>query len=107
MKVGNQKLQLTPEESKLGYIKQSFSEKEITKKMLNVTLTKNTQQASWGGLYLQYFEKLDKITKHSGGISVQKQLFIEKDSKLIPLANQPLKVGDKINIPIRICNTCI
>ena len=102
VKVGNQKLQLTPEESKLGYIKQSFSEKEITKKMLNVTLTKNTQQASWGGLYLQYFEKLDKITKHSGGISVQKQLFIEKDSKLIPLANQPLKVGDKINIRITV-----
>jgi len=102
LKVGNHKLPLTPEESKLGYIKQSFSEKEITKKMLNVTLTKNTQQASWGGLYLQYFEKLDKISQHSGGISVQKQLFIEKNSKLVPLTGQSLKVGDKINIRITV-----
>lgn len=102
VKVGNQKLQLTPEESNLGYIKQSFTGKEISKKTLNVTLTKNTSQTSWGGLYLQYFEKLNKITKHAGGISVQKQLFIEKDSKLTPLDNQTLKVGDKINIRITI-----
>ena len=76
--------------------------------MLNVTLSKQQQQASWGGLYLQYFEKLDKITSHSGGISVKKQLFIQQEedtgSTLIPLAGQELKVGDRICIRITVSN---
>ena len=108
VKLGNKKLNITPEESKLGYIKQSFTGKEITPKMLNVTLSKQQQQASWGGLYLQYFEKLDKITSHSGGISVKKQLFIQQEedtgSTLIPLAEQELKVGDRICIRITVSN---
>lgn len=70
IKLGNKNLNVSPEEKTLGYIKQTFTSKEITSKMMNVTLSKKQQQTSWGGLYLQYFEKLDKITSHSGGISL-------------------------------------
>lgn len=108
VKLGNKKLNENPEETTLGYIKQSFTGKEITPKMTNVTLTKKKAQVSWGGLYLQYFEKLDKITSHSGGISVQKQLFIQQESDngniLVPLEGQTLKVGDRINIRITVSN---
>lgn len=108
VKLGNKKLEVNPEETTLGYIKQSFTGKEISPKMTNVTLTKKEAQVSWGGLYLQYFEKLDKVTSHSGGISVQKQLFIQQESDngniLVPLEGQTLKVGDRINIRITVTN---
>lgn len=108
VKLGGKNLNVTPEESQLGYIKQSFTGKEITSKMTNVTITKQQQQVSWGGLYMQYFEKLNKITSHSGGISVNKQLFIQQESDngntLTPLAGQELKVGDRICIRITVNN---
>ena len=108
VKLGNKKLDVNPEETTLGYIKQSFTGKEISPKMTNVTLTKKEAQVSWGGLYLQYFEKLDKVTSHSGGLSVQKQLFIQQESEngniLVPLEGQTLKVGDRINIRITVTN---
>ena len=76
--------------------------------MMNVTLSKKQQQSSWGALYLQYFEKLDKITSHSGGISVKKNLFIQKEgdngNTLTPLAGQDLQVGDRICIRITVTN---
>ena len=76
--------------------------------MMNVTLSKKQQQASWGGLYLQYFEKLDKITSYSSDISVKKDLFIQKESNhgntLTPLAGQNLQVGDRICIRITVTN---
>ena len=108
IKLGNKNLNVSPEEKTLGYIKQTFTSKEITPKMMNVTLSKKQQQTSWGGLYLQYFEKLDKITSHSGGISVKKNLFIQKENAngntLTPLAGQDLQVGDRICIRITVTN---
>ena len=106
VKLGNKNLNVSPEEKTLGYIKQTFMGKEITPKMMNVTLSKKQQQSSWGALYLQYFEKLDKITSHSGGISVKKNLFIQKEgdngNTLTPLAGQDLQVGDRICIRITV-----
>ena len=108
IKLGNKNLNVSPEEKTLGYIKQTFTSKEITSKMMNVTLSKKQQQTSWGGLYLQYFEKLDKITSHSGGISVKKNLFIQKENAngntLTPLVGQELQVGDRICIRITVTN---
>lgn len=108
VKLGNKNLNVSPEEKTLGYIKQTFMGKEITPKMMNVTLSKKQQQSSWGALYLQYFEKLDKITSHSGGISVKKNLFIQKEgdngNTLTPLAGQDLQVGDRICIRITVTN---
>lgn len=108
VKLGNKNLNISPEETTLGYIKQTFTGKKITPKMMNVTLSKKRQQASWGGLYLQYFEKLDNITSHSGGISVKKDLFIQKEgdngNTLTPLTGQNLQVGDRICIRITVTN---
>ena len=47
VKLGNKNLNVSPEEKTLGYIKQTFTGKEITPKMMNVTLSKQQQQARW------------------------------------------------------------
>lgn len=110
VKVDRKTLDIPLEDKALGYIKQSFSGKEIPSPTTRVTITKQTDQLTWGGLYLQYFEKFDRVMAHSGGISVEKQLFLEVNgdsgNKLLPLnANgeqRELKVGDKVNIRISV-----
>ena len=67
--------------------------------MLNADITKTTDSPSWGGLYLQYFEKFDQVQQQKGILSVTKKLFIEKigsDGKqeLLPLGKEKLKTGD-------------
>ncbi|MDD3788924.1 MAG: hypothetical protein PHO94_09565 [Petrimonas sp.] len=62
---------------------------------------------SWGALYWQYYEDLDKITKTDASLDVEKLLFVEKTDasgkKLIPITeNNPLKVGDKVIVRLTV-----
>ena len=64
-------------------------------------------QPSWGAVYWQYFENLDKITSAATPLVVKKQLFIEKASDRGPvleaIANGGgLKIGDKVKARIEI-----
>ena len=58
---------------------------------------------SWGAVYWQYFEDLDKITSAQTGISISKQLFREINSDKGPVLEtvspqKGLKPGDKLII---------
>ncbi|MGL1595027.1 hypothetical protein ACSTII_00055, partial [Vibrio parahaemolyticus] len=60
---------------------------------------------SYGAVYWQYFENLDKITSAGSPLSLQKQLFIEKvtgTGKVLASVqeNDLLKIGDKIIVRI-------
>jgi len=64
-----------------------------------------SQGPSWGAVYWQYFEKLDKITSANTGLSVTKQLFIEKNTDKGPaleavMDSNILIPGDKLKIRI-------
>jgi uncharacterized protein YfaS (alpha-2-macroglobulin family) len=61
----------------------------------------NQLSTSWGAVYWQYFEDLDKITEAKSPLSIQKELMVEKITDkgkiLVPIdLNNPLKVGDKM-----------
>jgi len=63
--------------------------------------------ASWGSVYWQYFEDLDKITSAETPLKLVKKLYIEKNSDkgpvLVALADgAQLKVGDKIKVRIEL-----
>jgi len=63
--------------------------------------------ASWGSVYWQYFEDLDKITPSATPLKLVKKLFIEKNSDkgpvLVALADgAQLKVGDKVKVRIEL-----
>ncbi|MBK9248136.1 MAG: hypothetical protein IPM69_08510 [Ignavibacteria bacterium] len=49
-------------EAGTGYFKTSWSGKEITPTMADITLTKTDKGIAWGGLYWQYYEQLNRIT---------------------------------------------
>lgn len=62
---------------------------------------------SWGSVYWQYFEDLDKITPAETPLKLNKKLFIEKNTDkgpvLVALADgAELKVGDKIKVRIEL-----
>ena len=67
----------------------------------------NSSTPSWGAVYWQYFEDLDKITNAATPFRLTKKLFIEKNSDSGPVL-QPvnegeiLKVGDKIKVRIEL-----
>ena len=95
------------QEAGTGYFKTSWSGGDIKANMGNVTITKKDEGVSWGALYWQYFEQLDKITPSKTPLSLKKQLFLEKPSDTGPViepitSSSTLKVGDKIKVRIEL-----
>lgn len=100
------------QESGSGYFKERIAGENIKPAMGNITLNiANTQQdksnknptpnqSSWGAVYWQYFEDMDKVSEADKqiGITISKQLFIEKNTargkELIPF--NAVVVGDRI-----------
>ncbi|MCD4793469.1 MAG: hypothetical protein K8R54_09570 [Bacteroidales bacterium] len=94
-------------EAGTGYFKTSWSGGEIKPAMGNITVTKEDEGVSWGALYWQYFEDLDKITPHETPLKLKKQLFIERlteRGKVIePISDDAkLKIGDKVIVRIEL-----
>ena len=100
-----------PAEAGTGYFKQPIAGEKVKPDMGNISVTvsstNNNSSATWGGVYWQYFEDLDKITKAVTPLSISKKLFTEKNSDRGPVLNpindgDVLKVGDKITVRVEL-----
>jgi len=112
--VGNQKIdpRNMPEvkvEAGTGYFKTSWNGSDIKPEMGKVTITKKDDGVSWGALYWQYFEQLDKITSSETPLKLRKQLFVERNTSAGPVIElisdtTHLKPGDllKVRIELRV-----
>ena len=106
--VGNVRLpdETVQTEAGTGYFKKAWTGEEITADKANVRIEKGTDGPAWGGLYWQYFENLDKITRSDDkNLVIEKQLFkVENTDKGEVLkaitANQPLQKGDKVRVRV-------
>ncbi len=94
-------------EAGTGYFKKSWTANEIKSEMAKVTITKKDKGIAWGGLYWQYFEDLDKISRAQTPVAITKNLFIrqftdtgEKMNEIIP--GTIIKKGDLIRVRITI-----
>ncbi len=92
-----------------GYSKTTFSGSEVTDNMGNITATREGKGISWGAVYWQYFEQLDKITPAQSPLSIVKKLYVQRDSKTGPVLEPvtektELKPGDllKVRIEVRV-----
>lgn len=98
-----------------GYFKFRLEGEDISPAMGNIRVTvapssQGQDAASWGAVYWQYFEDLDKVTASSDGkapLRLDKQLWIEQNSEsgpvLLPIDNNTtLKVGDKLKVRIEL-----
>ena len=107
MKVDPKKMPDVKQEAGTGYFKTSWSGGDIKPKMGEVTVAKKDEGVSWGALYWQYFEQLDKITPSKTPLNLKKQLFLQKNSDAGPVIEPitektALKVGDKIKVRIEL-----
>ncbi|HEU5164440.1 MAG TPA: alpha-2-macroglobulin, partial [Chitinophagaceae bacterium] len=114
IKLGNTTLKSTDnkEEAGTGYFKRSIAGPLVTPNMGNISVSvqavKNqTSSTTWGGVYWQYFEDLDKITTASTPLKVDKKLFVEKNTDRGPVLTpinegDAVKVGDKIKVRIEL-----
>ena len=96
------------QESGTGYFKGKIEGNKVNPEMGNISVTVSlpnnqltnqpvNQSASWGSVYWQYFENLDKITFSETPLKLSKKLFLEKNSERGPVL-VPINDGDKIHI---------
>jgi hypothetical protein len=101
------------QEAGTGYFKKTINGPLITPNMGNINLTiqplnnQTNTSTSWGGVYWQYFQDLDKITTASTPLKLDKKLFVEKNTDrgptLTPInEGDAVRVGDKIKVRIEL-----
>jgi uncharacterized protein YfaS (alpha-2-macroglobulin family) len=102
-------------EAGTGYFKKRIEGDKVKPDMGNITVSVapstgkplNPSTTSWGSVYWQYFEDLDKITPAETPLKLNKKLFIEKNSDKGPVLvaigdGATLKVGDKVKVRIEL-----
>lgn len=113
VKLGTTTIKSTDEgqEAGTGYFKKVFEGNKVTPQMGNINVTVSSSDknisASWGGVYWQYFEDLDKITTAATPLNLVKKLFVEKNTDRGPVITpvkdgDVLKVGDKIKVRVEL-----
>jgi hypothetical protein len=116
--LGDKKINSSTQEKEAGtgYFKTSFAGEEIDPSMGDIKVSVHSpagtpgsgvHATTWGGVYWQYFEDLDKITSAETPLKLKKQLFIQRNGDkgpvLVPIsANETLKVGDKVQVRIEL-----
>jgi uncharacterized protein YfaS (alpha-2-macroglobulin family) len=91
-----------------GYFKKVWHGLDIKPATMGkIKIEKKDVGVSYGAMYWQYFEQLDKITPHETALKLKKQLFLQKNTAsgivMEPITSETnLKPGDKIKVRIEL-----
>ncbi|WP_419802677.1 alpha-2-macroglobulin family protein [Mucilaginibacter sp.] len=88
-----------------GYFKTSWNENQIKPELGKIEVKNGSNVISWGAIYWQYLEKLDKISSAKNSISLERKYFIRSKNNagevLIAVdKNHHPKVGDLLKIVV-------
>ena len=106
--LGNKPVETASTEAGTGYFKTRYDGAEVHNAMGEISVQTTNELVSWGAVYWQYFENLDKITSHTEtGLKIVKQLFRQKNTDkgpvIEPLGEKvELAAGDLIKVRIEI-----
>jgi hypothetical protein len=102
-------------EAGTGYFKKRIEGAKVNAAMGNISVSTSQSPVkpvsgsttSWGAVYWQYFEDLDKITSAETPLKLVKKLYVEKNSDKGPVLvaledGAQLKVGDKVKVRIEL-----
>ncbi len=96
-------------EAGTGYFKVRYDAQQVQPQMgnIHISVTGNDRGTSWGGVYWQYFEDMDKITSAATPLVLKKELLKETSSSKGPVLEKitkknPLHVGDKVRVRIEL-----
>lgn len=95
------------QEAGTGYFKVTFDKNDIKPEMGSLKMMKKGKGISWGAVYWQYFEDLEKIPASMNNLQVNKRLFRKVYTKtgntLEPITeSSPLKIGDRLTIRLEL-----
>lgn len=84
----------------LGYIKRSFTQKDVVDAR-KIEVEKRNPGIAWGAVYAEYESPVSDVKQQGGELNVQKQLYVERmvdnTPQLQPItAKTVLQVGDKV-----------
>ncbi len=89
-----------------GYFKTSWRGEQVKPELSEVTVTKKDDGISWGAMYWQYFEDLDKITAAETPLKLKKNLYkvvnTDKGELLNALEKEILMLGDRVRVRIQL-----
>ncbi|GGE96024.1 alpha-2-macroglobulin family protein [Hymenobacter cavernae] len=99
VQIGGKPVQHGALEAGTGYFKTTFPAAEIKPTQGQVSVTKPDAGLTWGALYWQYFEQLDKIMPAATLLSLERQLLREQRTAGGPVLEKitpatPLRIGD-------------
>ncbi|PWJ59598.1 MG2 domain-containing protein [Dyadobacter jejuensis] len=102
IQLGQQTLRPTQVEAGTGYFKTKISGEKVQPDMGQITLkvtsdSPSNTPPSWGAVYWQYFEDMDKITFAETPLKLSKQLFLESNTDKGPVLT-PIHETDRVNI---------
>jgi hypothetical protein len=113
IKLGDKTLSPVNEETEAGtgYFKRTIPASQVSASLGKVSVQlepargKSAKTTSWGAVYWQYFEDLDKITPATTPLKVEKKLFVVENTDKGPQlqeinSGRELKVGDKVTVRI-------
>lgn len=94
-------------EAGTGYFQTTWTGKEISSDLGKVKVTRNDDGFSWGAMYWQYFESMDKVVGAETNLKLKKQLFVVRQTSsgevIVPVKDSDkLKRGEKIRIRIEL-----
>ena len=90
-----------------GYTKVTVKGEDIKPEMATVTLEQKATTPSWGSMYWQYFEDIDKVSGQQTGLKITRQLYKvvngARGEELTAItAATPLLPGDKVIVRMEI-----
>jgi hypothetical protein len=104
--VGGKPLKSDKEIIGLGYQKQSWYAETAKQELATVEIRKSDNHPSWGAMYWQYLEDMDKVTGAGDELRIQRKLYkvVQTDAgeTLLPAAAATIHTGDKLRIKLEI-----
>ncbi len=90
-------------EAGTGFYEKQYYDGAIKPEMSQITMVKEDKGIAWGGVHFQYFEDMTKVTPHATNLSLEKKLFVNRDTPKGPVIEPvagPVKVGDLLTVRV-------
>lgn len=110
IKLGNKTIKSDEEkaEAGTGYFKTVIPGNKVQQGMGNIEVSISSEKdtgtnllPSWGAVYWQYFEEIDKITRAITPLYLSKKLYLQKNTDTGPVLEE-IKEGSEINVGAKI-----
>lgn len=90
-----------------GQMQHEWEGKDITPKLADVTVRADSEQPTFGALYWQYFEDMDKVSCSAEGLHLERALYHRNDGRdrIVPVTvENPARIGERVTV--RFVITC-